>query len=71
MLELLKIGRFIQVYLRGNYMTESENRPKPTPGSPGQENGSEKDENRGNKELPHQDPFIFSDDDEGEKGTPS
>jgi penicillin-binding protein 1C len=64
MLEYLKISRSYQVPLLGNIMTESEHQPNPPQESPDQENKAGKDQNRDSHELPHQDPFIFSDGDE-------
>ncbi|HDD54743.1 MAG TPA: hypothetical protein ENG59_00695, partial [Chloroflexi bacterium] len=68
MLELLKISRSYQVELFEHYMTESEHRPKTPPQPPGKENSPEGDENRGKTDhLPHQEPFIFSEEGEGKE----
>lgn len=67
MLELLKISKSYQTDLFGNNMTESEPQPKPPQQLPGQENDPAENVNQGDPEFPHQDPFIFSDGDEGDK----
>lgn len=45
-------------------MTESEHQSNTPQETPDQDNGSGKDENQGNQDFFHQDPFIFSEEDE-------
>jgi penicillin-binding protein 1C len=45
-------------------MTESEHQPKPPEESPGQENNAGKEEKWDNGDLPHKEPFIFSEEDQ-------
>lgn len=70
MLELLKISRSDRVDLFGNDMTESEHKPKSPQQPPGQEHDPGEERNQPEKELPHQDPFIFSNGDEGMNDDP-